>query len=106
MNGSCLSWYASNVRLRRAANFWLWTALLEVFSVPAAPVRKFSDPVGHVVRHALHDLCHDVGEVLLDAEFVDEQRIDEALIVVDIARYDVQHVVHAASSRIALRDFR
>src|ERR1700710_2467837 len=84
-----------------------------VFSVLRAVLARFPGcvatsmlfPVRDAVRHALHDFRDDVREIALNADFIHQQGVNEALVMINIARYHMQHVVHAAARRVALNNF-
>src|ERR1700753_4225114 len=61
-------------------------------------------PIRRPPRHILDDLGNDISEIPLDPQLLDEQRIDEPLIVIDIPRNDVQHIIHPTTRRITLDD--
>src|SRR5476649_2240045 len=69
--------------------------------LPDATAKRFSLPIRHAVRHALHDLCNDISKVAFDADLTYQQGVNEALVVIDIACHYMQHIIHASARGIA-----
>jgi hypothetical protein len=53
--------------------------------LPDTSPKRSSLPLGHAVRHAFHDLRDDISKVAFDADFTNQQGVNEALVVIDIA---------------------
>src|SRR6266702_625028 len=99
MTTSCLQCMSVTVRSAAMRFFWFGRLHVSVFSEIrramsrffwrrrdkhlAAVADSFIRPVGQTLRHALHHLRDDVGEVLFDAWFIGQQRIDKPLVVID-----------------------